>query len=95
MKKKKEFVSFLENSHKLIENNKKSSSRQKIIKKEESESNKNIEQYNWDQVTEKVPDITVIDNNGQIEAIEFKCQCGCGAVVQFKYDTSGAEPVLN
>ncbi len=95
MKNKKDFVSFLEDPHFFVEKNSITTPRRKIIKKDQVQSRKTIEKIEWEDINEQVPEVTLIENDGKIEAIEFKCACGCGAVVQLKYEDSDGKGMLN
>ncbi|HFE62788.1 MAG TPA: hypothetical protein ENK14_00025, partial [Caldithrix sp.] len=81
MKDKKDFVSFFEDSHIFVTRGQGNSSDTPIIKKHQVQSPRNITKYQWDEVSESVPDVVIIENEGRIEAIKFKCKCGCGTLV--------------
>ncbi len=95
MKNKKDFKSFLEDPRPLVESEERSANEGKLIKRDRLDRKKTVEQVQWNQVAGKAPDVSVIENDGRIEAIEFKCSCGCGAVVQFDYDDMPSDQVLN
>lgn len=92
MKNKTDFTSFTEDTSAFAARELKSSAKKlSIIKKNQMADFKNIETIRWDEVTENTPDITFIENNGVIEAIEFRCQCGCAALVQLQYGSEEGE----
>ena len=95
MKDKKDFVSFLEDSHIFVTRGQGNSSDTPIIKKHQVQSPRNITKYQWDEVSESVPDVVIIENEGRIEAIKFKCKCGCGTLVKLEYEDAPQTKVMN
>ncbi|GAB4375536.1 MAG: hypothetical protein Kow0042_21050 [Calditrichia bacterium] len=85
MKDKKDFVSFLEDSHQFLSKKGDLRSETRLIKSSEVDRMKNIETIQWKSARETEPHVAVIERNGQIEAIKFKCSCGCTTVVQLEY----------
>ncbi len=83
---KKDFVSLLEKSHDFIGNPDGPVKSEKVIKNNPDKSPRSIEQIRWEEVSGRQPEINIVENNGRVERIEFKCKCGCGASVNIDYE---------
>ncbi|NOX38282.1 MAG: hypothetical protein GXO78_12190 [Calditrichaeota bacterium] len=81
---KKDFVSFLDNPRMLVEPSRNGAvSHSAIIKKELVEKyQERIKAYSPEEIQEISPEIIVVEEDGEIKRIEFRCRCGCRASVQ-------------
>lgn len=95
MKNKKDFVSFFENPHLFLSKDQNSYGKNHVIKNNHAEAQKSIKQLHWDRVMDEAPKVIIVEKEGQIEAIKFKCPCGCSTTVKIEYDTPSKESVLN
>ena len=94
MKIKKEFISFLEDSHTFLEKSGRYKATENIIKKS-SPATPEFETVRWKNVGDNKPDVAFIERNGQVEIIKFRCSCGCSTAVQLVYDSESENSSLN
>jgi len=79
---KKEFVPLFENSVKTVQENGTLRYSQKILKNPHVQETGHIKVYEMGFLHEHTPEVTVLEENGQVTAIEFKCPCGSQATVK-------------
>ncbi len=81
---KKDFVSFLENPRMLVAPSRNGEVRHSAIikKKQLAKLQERIQAYIPETIQEIAPEIIVVEADGEIKRIEFRCSCGCRASVQ-------------
>ncbi len=91
---KKDFISFLENPHTLVGALKKPYRTQSPILKREFVENhrERITAYVPGEIRESSPEIMVTEEDGEIKRIEFRCRCGCRALVELVPEADAPEP---
>lgn len=95
MKNKKDFIPFLESSHQFLSKNSPSRRSNSIIKGKMARGGAKVEKIYWDEMNEATPEVKIIENQGTIEAIQFRCSCGCNALIKLEYEKEPSKEQLN
>jgi len=82
MMNKKEFVPLFEKSIKTVREDGILRHSQKILKNPHVQDTGHIKVYEMGYLHEHTPKVTVLEENGQVIAIEFKCPCGSQTTVK-------------
>jgi len=75
------------NAHLFLSRKNSFQARGPIIKNSQVEDNSMIEPVEFNEIDDMVPEVQLIKSGGKIEAIKFKCKCGCQTMVKIEYDT--------
>ncbi len=89
--KEKEFGSFFQEGHELLRSDARAASHERIIKKNRVLKTARIKKYIPGEFEDRAPEIFLIETDGQMSEIRFKCPCGCEASVEI-ITTAAPEP---
>lgn len=89
---KKEFVPLTSNPQQLLQTRKTGiSSNKNLIKRNLLEKWDTIQQFQPEELNKDKPEITFIEEDGQVRWIHFKCPCGCQAAVKIEAESPNSE----
>ncbi|GAB4336624.1 MAG: hypothetical protein Kow0037_18160 [Calditrichia bacterium] len=88
MEKKKEFVPFLESNHLFMKADRFNYGHLTLIKREMLNSDAPLQSVKWEHVDGDAPKVEIIEENGHIKQIVFRCSCGRHAEVMLELEDS-------